>query len=31
MSELKEMTDKVEVTVKQFEVEGFIYSVISAL
>jgi hypothetical protein len=29
MNEVKEMTDKVEVTVKGFKVEGFIYIVIS--
>jgi hypothetical protein len=31
MNDVKEMTDQVEVTVKEFEVEGFIYIVISAL
>jgi hypothetical protein len=31
MNKVKEMTDKVEVTAKGFEVEGFIYIVISAL
>jgi hypothetical protein len=31
MNEVNEITDKVEVTVKEVEVEGFIYIVISAL